>query len=244
MHPVCWRGPPLRKHLAFADLRPCEPPRTRCAFVESKRVSLAGPVHRSCLGIERRQSVDGEVQRGPTCAGPQGPGSLNGRLRMKAGGAWGWRRGVGRRRRASCTAGGRGRGGRAREERAGVRGGEWGADPGLQTPLARWLTLGRAAEQAWEPRASSGRPHLSEPHWAAARRVSAGRGPGVAAWVRRARRVPKRDKGLGARGVGWLRAAVGREGHRRPGPGLRTGSRLGREPGRVLRDTRAVGHLY
>lgn len=69
MHPVCWRRPPLRKHLAFADLRLCEAPRTRCAFVESKRVSLEGPVHRSGLGIERRQSVDGEVQRGPPAQG-------------------------------------------------------------------------------------------------------------------------------------------------------------------------------
>lgn len=53
MHLVCWRGPTLQKHLAFADLRQCEPLRIRCAFVESKRVSLAGPVQRSGLGIER-----------------------------------------------------------------------------------------------------------------------------------------------------------------------------------------------
>ncbi|KAK7809078.1 hypothetical protein U0070_008787, partial [Myodes glareolus] len=116
------------------------------------------------------RGVDDEVQRRPTCAGQRGPGSLNGRLRMKAGGGRGKRRRAERRWRAGSTAGGRGRGGRAREERAGVGGGEWGVDPGPRTPQACWLTLGRAAEQAWEPRASSGRPHLSEPHRAATRR--------------------------------------------------------------------------
>lgn len=193
------------------------------------------------------RGVDGEVQRRPTCSGQRGPGSLNGRLRMKAGGGRGKRRRAERRRRAGSTAGGRGRGGRAREERAGVGGGEWGVDPGPRTPQACWLTLGRAAEQAWEPRASSGRPHLSEPHRAAARRVSAGRGSGVAAWVRRARRAPKRDKGLGARGVGWLRAAVGREGHRRPGPGLSTSSRLGpgkSPPGHARCKTFVLRHCH
>lgn len=178
----------------------------------------------------RRASGSGISEWQAEDEGWRGVGVEKGGGAASAGELHGWRPGAGRESPGGA--------------RAGVRGGEWGADPGLQAPLARWLTLGRAAEQAWEPRAFSGRPHLSEPHRAAARRVSAGRGPRVAAWVRRARRVPKPDKGLGARRVGWLRVAVGREGHRRPGPGLRTGSRLGRELGRVLRDTRAVGHLY
>lgn len=82
----------------------------------------------------------------------------------------------------------------------------------LQALLDLRLALGHSAEQAWEPRASSGRPHLSERRTAAApagcsTRVSAMRGPGVSGWVRGTGRTPEPDKGSGARGVGWLRAA-------------------------------------
>lgn len=87
-----------------------------------------------------------------------------------------------------------------------------GGGPGAASAADRCLALGHSAEQAWELRASSGRPHLSERRTAAApagcsTRVSEVRGPGVSGWVQGTRSVPEPDKGSGARRVGWLRAA-------------------------------------
>ena len=122
------------------------------------RAGRALPREPARAGAERPGQASGA---GATCAGPQGRGSS--RLRARLGQA---AHGEGRRRGPRAGRGGAG-GGRAASPRPEAgRAGSGGAGGGTGSRRhclpARPLALSRAAEPAWELRAPSRPPHLSE----------------------------------------------------------------------------------